>query len=238
MPRFDPSFVLDRDQPGYLYHRLVVRYHGCDRATAESVLLGGESLRKSSNRYDWLGEGIYFWEHGYRRAAEFAEWKKDRGEIEEPMVLGAYIHLGRCFDLTDTWATSRLPDYFERLRASLEAMGDSLPENRPAGASDFDLVLRDLDCAVLNLALRLLGDEVGEDESYFQTVRGAFVEGDPVYEGARIHAKTHVQIAVRDPSCILGYFRPAAILGSKYGSWNAISPQTIFTSEPSSASTR
>ncbi len=46
--------------------------------------------------------------------------------------------------------------------------------------------------------------------SYFQTVRGAFVEGDPVYEGARIHAKTHVQIAVRDPSCILGYFRPAA----------------------------
>ena len=209
MPRFDPSFVLDRDQPGYLYHRLVVGYHGCDRATAESVLLGGESLRKSSNRYDWLGEGIYFWEHGYRRAAEFAEWKKDRGEIKEPMVLGAYIHLGRCFDLTDTWATSRLPDYFERLRTSLEAMGDSLPEN-----------------------------EVGEDESYFQTVRGAFVEGDPVYEGARIHAKTHVQIAVRDPSCILGYFRPAAILGSKYGSWNAISPQTIFTSEPSSASTR
>jgi hypothetical protein len=41
---------MDRDRPGYLYHRLIVGYHGCDRATAEGVLLGGESLRKSSNR--------------------------------------------------------------------------------------------------------------------------------------------------------------------------------------------
>lgn len=196
-----------RDQPGYLYHRLVVGYRGCDRVTAKSVLLGGQSLRKSSNRYDWLGEGIYVWEHGHRRAAEFAQWKKDRGEIEEPVVLGAYIHLGRCFDLTDTWATSRLPDYFERLRSSLTATGEALPENRPAAAGDFDLVLRDLDCAVLNLALQVLGEEVSEGEGQFQTVRGAFVEGDPVYDGARIYEKTHVQIAVRDPSCILGSTR-------------------------------
>lgn len=202
---------MNRDQPGYIYHRLVVGYHGCDRDTAERVLLGGQSLHKSSNRYDWLGEGIYFWEHGHRRAAEFAQWKKDRGELEEPMVLGAYIHLGRCFDLTDTWATSKLSDYFEMLRASLDASGEALPENRTAGEGDFDLLLRDLDCAVLNLAMRMLTEEAaGDDKEYYQTVRGVFVEGDPVYENARIHAKTHVQIAVRDPTCILGYFRPAS----------------------------
>lgn len=195
------------ERPGYLYHRLVVGYHGCDRGIAEEVLLRDGSLRKSTNRYDWLGEGIYFWEHGYRRAAEFAEWKRRRGEIAEPVVLGAYIHLGRCFDLTDTWATSCLNDFFVFLRASLEGQGEPIPTNHAASPGDFDLVLRDLDCAVLNLAIQALDEQAG-DNAHFQTVRGVFVEGEPAFEGARIHEKTHVQIAVRDPSCILGYFRP------------------------------
>jgi hypothetical protein len=42
----------------------------------------------------------------------------------------------------------------------------------------------------------------------YQTVRGAFMEGTPVYPGAGIFEKTHIQIAVRDPDWILGYFRP------------------------------
>ena len=192
--------------PGYAYHRLVVGYHGCDRRTAERVLLHGQHLKRNSNRWDWLGEGIYFWEHGYQRALEFAQWKEKRGEIEDPMVVGAYIHLGRCFDLTDTWATSYLAPFHEELKQDL---GENLPSNRPAGTTDFDLVLRDLDCAVLNYALRAADDEHGGNETYFQTVRGVFLEGDPIYEGARIFTKSHVQIAVRDPSCILGYFRPS-----------------------------
>jgi hypothetical protein len=125
------------------------------------------------------------------------------------MVIGAYIHLGRCFDLTDTNATAVLPPFYEVLRESLDAAGQPMPENRAAGENDFDLVLRDLDCAVLNLALQSFDDEGAESGVTYQTVRGVFVEGDAIYDGARIHAKTHVQIAVRDPSCILGYFRPA-----------------------------
>ncbi|MCG8423359.1 MAG: hypothetical protein MJE77_36125 [Proteobacteria bacterium] len=201
---------MDRDHPGYLCHRLVVGYRGCDCRTAERVLLRGEHLRKSRNAYDWLGEGIYFWEHGYQRAAEFAQWKKTRGEIEDPVVIGAYIHLGRCFDLTDTWATSRLSDYYDLMRESFEQQERPMPQNRPAGVDDFDLVLRDLDCAVLNIALRMLDEKVGAERTYFQTVRGAFVEGEPAYQGACIHAKTHVQISVREQSCILGYFQPSA----------------------------
>ena len=46
----------------------------------------------------------------------------------------------------------------------------------------------------------------------FQTVRGVFVEGHPAFPGAGIRTRTHVQIAVRDPSCILGFFKP----GSSY----------------------
>lgn len=186
--------------PGYIYHRLVVGYHGCGRATAERVLLGHEPLDPSENEYDWLGAGVYFWEHGYNRALEFAQWKQERGELDAPTVLGAYIHLGRCFDLTDTAATDVLAAHHQSFSEFMSAKGVAMPVNRQAGSGDFDLVLRDLDCAVLNFTLK---HEVG-----FQTVRGVFVEGPPVYAGAQIHAKTHVQIAIRDASCILGYFLP------------------------------
>ena len=33
-----------------------------------AVLLRGEPLQPSENDYDWLGRGIYFWEHGPQRA--------------------------------------------------------------------------------------------------------------------------------------------------------------------------
>ncbi len=189
----------------FAYHRLIVGYHGCDRAVAEDVLLRGASLKKSMNPWDWLGEGIYFWEHGPERALEFAEWKARRGEILEPFVLGAYIHLGRCFDLTDTAATSELAPFHDGLADTLALAGQPMPENRRAGDGDFDLVLRRLDCAVLNFGL---GRLEAADGVRFDTVRGVFTEGDLAYPGARIQMKTHVQIAVRNPDCVLGYFRP------------------------------
>jgi hypothetical protein len=188
----------------YIYHRTVVGYHGCDRQTVERVLLEHGSLAPSNNRYDWLGAGIYFWEHGPRRALEFAEWKQRRGEITEPAVLGAYIHLGRCFDLTDTWVTRQLHSHYTRLHTLFEKHGRTLPKNRPAGPRKSDLVLRELDCAVVNFSL----DTLKAEGKVFQTVRGIFVEGDPAYRGAKVHVASHIQIAVRDRSCILGYFLP------------------------------
>ena len=42
----------------------------------------------------------------------------------------------------------------------------------------------------------------------FDSVRGLFSEGAPVYEGSGFRKKTHVQICVRNPNCIKGYFNP------------------------------
>jgi hypothetical protein len=42
----------------------------------------------------------------------------------------------------------------------------------------------------------------------FQTVRGCFVEGGPAFPGSGIQRESHIQIAVRDPACIIGVFRP------------------------------
>jgi hypothetical protein len=115
------------------------------------------------------------------------------------------VHLGRCFDLTDTFATSQLGAFYESLLAAMTAAGRPMPSNRPAGSSDFDLVLRDLDCAVLNWGFDGLEREQGVR---YDTVRGVFPEGAAAFPGAKILAKTHVQIAVRTPECIVGYFRP------------------------------
>ncbi|MCB9619815.1 MAG: hypothetical protein H6724_10260 [Sandaracinus sp.] len=179
-------------------HRLVVGYHGCDRSVAEAVLVTGHHLEPSDNTYDWLGRGIYFWEHGPHRARQFAEWKQRRGKLKEPAVIGAYIKLGACFDLTDTQATKLLAGFYDGLVEAFRVTERQMPENRPAkGHEPDDLTLRELDCAVLNFGL----------EDHYQTVRGVFVEGEPAYPGAAIRTQTHVQIAVRDPACILGYFR-------------------------------
>lgn len=186
------------------YHRLIVGYHGCDRSVGEDVLVRSKVLEVKENPYDWLGKGIYFWEHGLERAMEWARWKRARGDIEDPIVLGAYIHLGSCFDLTDVHATGQLKGFYESLKSTMDDIGQEMPKNKKAKKDDFDLVLRHLDCAVLNFGLEQLE---GEDMS-FDTVRGVFPEGAAAFPGAKILMKTHVQVAVRNPACIIGYFKP------------------------------
>lgn len=85
----------------HTYQRQVVAYHGCDRQTFEQALIQGEKLRPSERPWDWLGRGIYFWEHwehGPDRASQWANEKLKKGEIQEAAVLGAIIQLGNCFD--------------------------------------------------------------------------------------------------------------------------------------------
>jgi hypothetical protein len=48
----------------------------------------------------------------------------------------------------------------------------------------------------------------GADTPRYQTVRCAFEEGDDTFPGSMLKTETHIQVAVRDPSCILGVFRP------------------------------
>src|SRR3954462_12461183 len=76
------------------YHRTVIAYHGCDREVLRAVL-DGQPLQSSERAYDWLGRGIYFWEHGPQRALEWAQNRVQRGDgrVKNPAVIGAYIHL-------------------------------------------------------------------------------------------------------------------------------------------------
>ena len=45
-----------------------------------------------------------------------------------------------------------------------------------------------------------------KDLPRYQTVRGFFVEGEPLYPGAGFRHQDHIQICVRDERSILGLF--------------------------------
>jgi hypothetical protein len=183
------------------FARIVVGYHGCTEEFARDLLLGTKAVRDwqpSTNVWDWLGHGIYFWEHSPERALRWAT-EKYAGRGTPPAILGAVLQLGRCFDLLNEAITTILAESYQALLQAYAAEGKALPENRGA-----ERKRRDLDCLVINdclSGLRLRGVE-------YDTVRGAFLEGEPAYPGAGFSRETHLQVAVRNPACILGVFRP------------------------------
>lgn len=86
-----------------------------------------------------------------------------------------------------------------------------MPQNRDAPDDlNEDRVLRYLDCAVLRHLHEILEAQPARHRLIepFDTVRGTFHEGGPLYPGAKIMEKSHVQVAVRTPSCIKGFFWP------------------------------
>jgi len=187
----------------------VLGFHGCDASVAEKVFAGRADLKPSENDYDWLGHGVYFWEQNPRRALDYARLLKKypqrnrRAIVRRPAVVGAIIDLGLCLNLLDAQFLALVRDAFAHLEKSAAVTGMPLPRNRSVGKSG-DLLLRNLDCSVIETAheLRNLGAFAP-----FSTVRGVFVEGAPLYDGAGFHAESHIQICVRDTRCIKGYFR-------------------------------
>ena len=187
------------------YQRLVIAYHGCDMRVARDVLDRNGALSPSENDYDWLGHGIYFWEHGPARALEWAEQQKKLGKIKNPAVVGVILHLGNCFDFLDTHFTDLLGSVFPAFELYMQSSNQVMPVNSPVYPGDSENLLRRLDCAVINWTLGLVELTYGR----FQSVRGLFQEGDLAFPNSAIRRKSHIQIAVRDPACIVGYFRPS-----------------------------
>lgn len=187
---------------------MIIAYHGCDASVVAKVLSGEESLSASERAYDWLGPGIYFWEHGPQRAYDWAveEKKREPAKIKIPGVLGAYINLGQCFDLLDTANTKLLQEIYPQFRRVVSVSRKPMPENKSVpGSADHDKVLRYLDCAVIKYTL----DKMKAVGKTYHTARGVFVEGGEAFPGAGIMLKSHIQVSVRDQRCIVGYFRPS-----------------------------
>ena len=180
-----------------LYSRrsnLVIGFHGCDQSVVEKVIAGKTELLASTNDYDWLGSGIYFWENNEERAWQWATElsKRSNSSIKTPAVIGAVIDLGYCFDLTDSSYLQELKNAYDVLKETCHNLDKELPKNKPIGNSD-DLLLRRLDCSVVQTALEL--NKKANTHSY-DSVKGVFWEGQELYPNAGFREKNHIQICV------------------------------------------
>jgi len=175
------------------YDRLVIGYHGTRRETALRIVTQETTFKPSRNEDDWLGHGIYFWEHAPQQAWWWA--RRRYAESAKIAVLGAVIRLGNCLDLVDPANGEMLVDFHKDLVGEYKTRGEKPRQN--ANTHKY------LDCETCEYAyeaLKLGGLEV--DSS-----RGVYV---PNGNNARLWMRSwlskdaHIQLCVRNKSCILG----------------------------------
>jgi hypothetical protein len=211
--------------------QLVVAYHGCDLEVATKVVSNASvafrHLSPSKNPYDWLGDGIYFFEDDFERALKFAEAsanypgkKYSAKPIKLPYAMGAVIRLGNCLDLSKQSGINLFKAAYAELETARKP-DQKLPVNGPAGPDDAEMILRNLDRAVINF---IHGRRIEQGQAPYDTVRGFFHQGKPAFETSAIGQLSHVQIAVRNADCILGYFHPAPTLMDPFQGLNIVPP--------------
>jgi hypothetical protein len=195
----------------------VLGFHGCDKTIADEIIShSSKHLERSTNEYDWLGHGIYFWENNPARALEYANLLKNNPKrtskgkkpIKTPAVVGAIIDLGYCLNLLEAHSLGVVKQGYRSLHELRKSSGSDMPQNIGTKGSK-DLLLRNLDCAVIE-AVHAYNKSA--EKPVYDTVRGMFIEGKPIYRGAGIFEKSHIQICVRNPNCIKGYFHPRQLV--------------------------
>lgn len=191
-------WILYQRRPG-----LVLGFHGTERKTVSKVV--GQRRRThltpSQGKNEWLGHGIYFWENDPQRALEWAENGKPKKPIAEPDVVGAVLDLGLCLDLTTRTGLDELAEAYRTLRDIYAQAGFNLERN----TGGEDKLNRELDCQVIQA---LHDYRKQRKQPPYDSVRSPFPEADELYAGAGFRAQNHIQIAIINPACIKGYFRP------------------------------
>jgi len=191
-------------KPGLLFG-----FHGCDRAVRDSIVNQQSMLKSSDKDYNWLGTGMYFWENDPERALHFAQElhhrpQKGKDPIDDPAVLGAVIDLGLCLDLLEKKYIELVRQSRGNLEKIYELLGLDLPKNQGVGGS-IDLLIRKLDNAVIE---NLHSLQKKNKQRPFDSVRGFFTEGAILYPTAGFYEKSHIQLCIRNPNCIKGFFIP------------------------------
>jgi len=173
------------------YHRTVVGFHGTQINKALSVVSGFEELEASHNPHDWLGHGIYFWEHGPKQAWQ---WAKQRYPGKKVAVVAAMIRLGNCLDLLDPDNANMLCRWYDEMLLAMKRSGETIPRNVRGK--------KYLDCWAMEYAYRQL-QKAGE---YVDSARAVYVpgEGKRLWPSSWMSHDTHIQLCVRNTANIIG----------------------------------
>lgn len=176
---------------------IILGFHGCHSDVVKSLVNGETGMRVSGNKLDWLGKGIYFWAHDPRRALE---WAAERPQsADSPGVVGGIIQLGRCLNLTERASIDAIRGAYLDLKHARKNANppQAMPVNRKKA--------RYLDNDVME-TLHIIRDNEGLEP--YDSVIGYFAEGAPIYRTAGLRHQNHLQICVRNPKNILGWFLP------------------------------
>ena len=178
-------------------------FHGSSAAAIAAIVLT-RSFEPSANSYadgrgDWLGPGFYFWQDAPTRVWEWLRAPRQRGRLDPTLaVLIAKIRLADCLDLLDTRWQFVLRRAYIRFRNTLPDP-DEMPENPPDPTAP---AWHPLDDAVIRMMIQR-GPHWGYQ---FASMRAAFQEGEPLFDGSAFFDASHVQIAVFDDSAIGDYW--------------------------------
>ena len=201
------------------YHRTVIGYHGTRRSVAVAIVQGERNFQTSRNRGDWLGNGVYFWEHAPQQAWAWAEQRRQlKGWNEETAVLASMIRLGACYDLLDHRNVEDLEKIYREYGAAESAAGRPLPNNRNHQ--------KYLDCAVFQYAYTAIVARGFKVDS----CRAVYVPTEKdkrVWKRSWITRQAHIQICVRNMSCILGTWLVKPSQESGDGRTSQESPKTL-----------
>lgn len=191
---------------------LIIGYHGCDVTVRDGLVSGRINPRASSNQYDWLGPGFYLFEGDEDRARSFATTAAQHPQrrltaqpIATPAVAGCLLSVQRCPDMTTEAGRLEFERAYVLMQGGLLLNEQTPPSNTPA-SEDGQAHLRGLDRKVFSfIHTRQHSWEEGDS---FQAVRGAFQQGVEIAPNSGFHRDSHVQVALRDMTCIKGWFLP------------------------------
>lgn len=204
--------------------QIVLAYHGCDVTVRDGLVRGELTPRISSNAYDWLGDGLYFFEGDHNRALKLAMFAHENPQhlltripIATPAVVGAILDVDRWLDLTTQEGIANFTHAAQTVVNGSFDAGTPVPKNKPAFDGDKDLLHRAFDkaaCDMVHTFRKMLHERALDVKDTaaiiatapYQAARGAFEQGEQVSEGSSICTDTHLQIAVRDLNCIKGWF--------------------------------
>ena len=190
----------------FLYSDIIVYgFHGCHIDTKNALLDGSLKFKPSQKEYDWLGDGIYFWENDPFRAQEWA----DKKHGVNAAVIGAKIRLGTCFDMSNAFAKQIVKESYLDFVATATLANVAIPVNKNPKkfvGNPADKTLRYLDRAVLQYTFDILQE--ADPKTVYDTIRAPFQEGFELYPGSGFREYDHIHLCVRNPRNIKSLFNP------------------------------
>ena len=109
---------------------LLIGFHGCDEETRNKLLSAPNEIKISKKKYDWLGNGMYFWENNYERAFQWAKDKQKRKAIKKPAVIGAVLQLNYCCDFLDSEYINTVKHYYKLMESFYKIAEQHYPKTK------------------------------------------------------------------------------------------------------------